>query len=283
MAEAADLASAYAHCEALLREADRDDWLATLFAPADIRPRLHALGAFAVEIGAIRTRVHQPLAGEIRIQWWQDVIDGGRATEAAAHPVAAALLDTVGATCLPREPFGEMLDAHRLMLYDDPPPDLAALEQRLAATRGVPVRLAALVLGGEDAAVAPAAAEAGIALGLDAMLRELGDGGRRVVLPAEMLRRQSTRQGEIDAGRATDGVRAVLAEIRHCVRARLANLRGRRRELGPAAPAFLTTALVEPRLRRGARAANPCAPVPDLPAWRRQIRLWRASRRGGVL
>ena len=283
MVGTADLASAFVHCEALLREADHDSWLATLFAPVAHRARLHVLGAFALEIGAIRTRVRQPLAGEIRIRWWQDAIDGERTAEAAAHPVAAALIDTIAAARLPREPFGEMLEAHRLMLYDDPPEDLAALEKRLAAAYGVPVRLAGLALGGDHVAITPAADDAGIALGLDAMLRRLGDGERHVVLPADLLRRHGTNQGEIDAGRATPEIRAAFGELRAAAMVRLGDLRKRRKTLGPAGAAFLTTTLVAPRLARSATAPDPFAPVPDLPAWRRQLRLWRASRSGGVL
>ena len=142
-----DLPAAYAHCEALLRADDPDAWLAALLAPAAARPHLHALGAFALEVGLVRSRVTQAIAGEIRLQWWQDVADGERASEAAAHPVAAALVDTISRAALPRESFGDMLDAYRVDLYDEPPADLPALERRLGGTHVTPIRLAARVLG----------------------------------------------------------------------------------------------------------------------------------------
>ncbi len=42
------------YCEALVRTADRDRYLASLFAPAAARRHLHALYAFAREISRVR-------------------------------------------------------------------------------------------------------------------------------------------------------------------------------------------------------------------------------------
>jgi phytoene synthase len=86
----------FAHCENLAREADKDRWLATLFAPADRRPHLYALYAFDVEVARVRAVAREPMAGEIRLQWWREAISGTRPGEAAAHPVAAALFETIG-------------------------------------------------------------------------------------------------------------------------------------------------------------------------------------------
>ena len=273
-----DTAAAYAHCEALLRADDPDAWLAALLAPALARPHFHALGAFALEVGLVRSRVRQAIAGEIRLQWWQDVVDGARAAEAAAHPVAAALADTIDRAALPRAPFGDMLDAYRMDLYDEPPADLPALERRLAATHAVPFRLAARALGGGPAAD-PAPDDAGIALGLGDLLDGLR-GTHRPALPVATLARHGGAPEDVAAGRATPEVRAAVADLRAAARARLAALRTKRHALGEAAPAVLRAALVEPRLSTGERAGDPFTPVPDLPQWRRQWRLWRASRGG---
>ena len=81
----------YRHCEALVRAADKDRFLATLFAPADKRGPLFALYAFNAEIASVRDRAREPMPGEIRLQWWRDVINGERTGEAAANPIAAAL------------------------------------------------------------------------------------------------------------------------------------------------------------------------------------------------
>ena len=45
----------------------------------------------------VREAVREPLAGEIRLQWWSDVLAGEGRGEVAANPVAAALLAIAGA------------------------------------------------------------------------------------------------------------------------------------------------------------------------------------------
>ena len=66
----------FQHCTALVREADRDRYLATLFAPAEHRDALYALYAFNAEIARVRDMAREPMPGEIRLQWWVDVLGG---------------------------------------------------------------------------------------------------------------------------------------------------------------------------------------------------------------
>src|SRR5258707_1821190 len=111
---------AFAHCEALLRAADKDRFLTTLFAPAEHRDALIALYAFNVEIARVREVIREPVAGEIRLQWWSDVIGGAGRGEIAAHPVAAALLASVARYRLPSEPFKALIEARTVALFNQP-------------------------------------------------------------------------------------------------------------------------------------------------------------------
>src|SRR4051812_41397535 len=117
----------YRHCEGLVRAIDKDRFLATLFAPAENRGPLFALYAFNAEIAGVRERARGPMPGEIRLQWWRDVLGGGRAGEAAANPVAAALTDTVARFALPKPRLIDLVEAHAFDLYDDPLPTFVAL------------------------------------------------------------------------------------------------------------------------------------------------------------
>src|ERR1700740_3516033 len=94
---------AFAYCAELVRAADRDRYLAALFAPAEFRGALHALHAFNIEVRRVREAAREPLPGEIRLQWWTDVLTGEREGEAAANPVAAALLASIERYWLPRD------------------------------------------------------------------------------------------------------------------------------------------------------------------------------------
>src|SRR5262249_7298828 len=82
---------AFAHCEGRLRAADKDRFLTTLFAPAEHRDALFALYAFNVEIARVREVVREPVAGEIRLQWWHDVLGGGGRGEVAVPPGRGAV------------------------------------------------------------------------------------------------------------------------------------------------------------------------------------------------
>ncbi len=84
---------AFRHCEDLVRIHDKDRYLASLFAPADLRRYLFALYAFDLEIARIKYLVSEPIAGSIRLQWWQEALVGLRPGEAAAHPVMSALFE----------------------------------------------------------------------------------------------------------------------------------------------------------------------------------------------
>src|SRR5476649_1148199 len=101
----------YQHCAALVREADRDRFLSTLFARAEHRDALFALYAFNVEIARVRELAREPMPGEIRLQWWREILSGERDGEAVAHPVAAALRETLARRGFRAEPLLELIDA----------------------------------------------------------------------------------------------------------------------------------------------------------------------------
>src|SRR6185312_10902836 len=92
----------------VVREGDRDRYLSVLFAPEAKRPALLALYAFNVEIARVRDLVHEPLPGEIRLQWWCDAIAGK--TPAAGNPPAEALIGTIRAHDLPLAAFDNYLE-----------------------------------------------------------------------------------------------------------------------------------------------------------------------------
>ena len=86
---------AFAYCAELVRANDHDRYLATLFAPAESRGALYALYAFNSEVARVREVAREPLPGEIRLQWWSDVLHSERSGEASANPVASALLAAI--------------------------------------------------------------------------------------------------------------------------------------------------------------------------------------------
>ncbi|HEX4766566.1 MAG TPA: phytoene/squalene synthase family protein [Lichenihabitans sp.] len=276
----------YGFCETVVRDGDRDAWLASLFAPASARPSLHALDAFRIEIGHVRGRVSQPLAGEIRLQWWRDAILGKARGEASANPLAAALIDTIRRHDLPRDLFDVAIDAHRGELHEPAPGSVAGLEARLDAMTGTFIRLASIVLASPAGDVPAAAGHAGIALGLCRTLQGFAEDAPRgwSAVPVEVLDRHGVGQGDVAAGVPTSAIKAALADMRALARRHLGEFSEARRTIPKAAaPAYLRLASIEPDLRRLDRQQDrdPFAPPHPLPQWRRQWILWRAAGAGG--
>jgi phytoene synthase len=275
---------AFTHCEALVRTSDKDRYLAALFAPAEARPHLHSLYAFASEIARVRAVAREPLPGEIRLQWWRDVLKGDAWGEVSANPVAAALLDTVAQCDLPKDGLIALIDAHAFDLYDDAMASLADLDAYAERTSGVLFVLAAQILGGKagaDASMA-AAAPAGIAWGVAQRLRSFPRdlGRRQMFVPLDLLGRHGVTRGEVEARHNTAGLRAVLAGLRDHVRAAFARFAAAAPAIpAPCAPAFLPATLTPQLLAwLDAAAADPFTEV-KAPQWRRQWALWRAARR----
>jgi 15-cis-phytoene synthase len=275
---------AYEYCEALVRAADRDRYIASLFAPAAGRRHLYALYAFASEIARVREAARGPMPGEIRLQWWRDALEGEDRGSVSAHPVAAALLDTIARCALPRVRLIALIDVHAFDLYDEAMPSLADLDVYAEQTAGTLFTLAAQILGGTNRAgtIAAAAAPAGIAYSVAQRLctfpRDLAR--RQLFLPLDLLERHGVSREEIEARQNAAGLRRALAALRDHARAAFARFHTAAPGIPEAcAPAFLLAALVPPVLARlDAKAADPFASV-EMPQWRRQWALWRAARK----
>jgi phytoene synthase len=271
------MADAFGYCAELIRAADRDRYVAALFAPAEHRSALYALYAFNSEVARVREVAREPLPGEIRLQWWMDVLRGERGGEAAANPVATALLASVERYRLPPDKLIELVEARRFDLYDETMATFGELETYADKTSSALFALAAQILAGTE--VEGVAEPAGRAYAIAGLMRAmpLHAARHQLYLPAELLDRHGLKATDIFAGRSSPGLNAVLAELRNVARRHLVAARERlpalRRE---ALPAFLPLALVGPMLDRLERS-DALAPA-ELTPWRRQWLLWRAAR-----
>jgi len=269
------------HCADLVREHDRDRYLATLFAPAASRDALFALYAFALEIGRVRDVAREPMPGEIRLQWWREVLEGQRDGEAAAHPLAAALVATVARYRLDAARLVAFIDAATFDLYDEPFKTLDDLDNHAALTEGLLMSVAAKILGHEGFAVEALTRHAGIALTIARLLLALPKHSARhqLYIPLEVLDRHGVARDALFAGQESDALGAALGELRRHARRQLqaATLEAGEVPAG-VMPAVLPVALVAPTLKRMNRHGyEPFAPEP-LSRLRRQWLIWRAAK-----
>ena len=280
------LASAYAHCGEALRAGNRDEWLACLFAPPDKRLHLQALYAFANELGSLRDKISQPMAGEIRLQYWRDALEGRDHGGTQANPLASALLDTITRCRLPLPPFLALIDARLFDVYDDPMPDVAALEAYGGETRSAIIRLTCLILaGGNDPGGADACGHAGVALAIAGIFRGLPRDAARgqVFLPGDILQRAGLQAADIVARRDSPALRSALTELRILARCHAATALGDPSGKNPdIALAFLLLPVAEMFLRASEKPGyHPFESPLEIPQWRRQWVMWLAARRTG--
>ena len=270
------------HCADLVREADRDRYLATLFAPAEHRDALLSLYAFNVEIARVRDLAREPMPGEIRLQWWREALAGTRDTEAAAHPVAAALREMLTRYGLSADPLQALIDAHTFDLYDAPMASLQEFDEYAGDTRGAVFAFAAAILGGLTPEAQALSRHAGIAYTVAGVLTNLplNAARRQLFVPQDLLGRHGVVPEAVFARENSEPLRAALADLRAHAREHLVAGQAAFGNMPPAAlPALLPVATVGAVLRRMARpGADPFSPQP-LSLIRRQWLLWRAARR----
>lgn len=273
----------YEHCEALVRERDRERFLATLFAPAAVRPHLFALYAFALEIAHVPDAVREPMAGEIRLQWWREALAGERAEEAKANPVAAALLDTVRQKNLPPQALSELVDARQFDLLGQPMESREKLYSYLDAICGSIFNLAGKIL--DQAFVGTdASRQAGRAAGITRILRNFAfDVSKgRLFVPLDLLAAHDVHTASVLGGENSAGLRAAFDELQGDAQMELTRLRAMS---VPASvlPAFLPVALIPLYLARMRKTGyDPFRSDPAVSGLRTQFALWRAARSGKV-
>jgi phytoene synthase len=273
--------SNFDYCAMLVREADRDRYLATLFAPAEHRDGLFALYAFNVEIAQVRDKAREPLPGEIRLQWWREMLEGARDGEAAANPVAAALKETLAQYGFVAAPLLELIDARIFDLYDEPMATLADLELYAIRTQSPLFAMAAGILSRGAALPELFTLDAGVAYTIGGLLSSFGrhSARRQLYVPLEILDRHGVNREDIFAGEESQSLLAALADMRAVARSHLKAAQANMKSAPPEIlPTFLPLAMVGAQLRRMDRSNYQPFAFEPIAQWRRQWLMWRAAR-----
>lgn len=263
----------------IAREADPDRSLSALFAPREARVDLFALYALNAELSRVAELVSEPGLGAIRLQWWRDAIERAASGEAIGHPVADAFGETLRHRKLSRNRVSALIDARNFDVETKIMPDMATLDTYLGHTAGTVFALAAEILGARGESVEQAARSAGKAYGLTGLMRALPVHAARglIFLPEDALLRCGTSPGEVLAGKMSQGLHDLLAELRVKAREALRDARSRIAVLDHAArSAFVSLSLVDPYLasleKKGRDPLHEIADINPL------YRLWRLAR-----
>ncbi len=153
------------YIQAELKTNDPERYLACLYLPEAIRHCAMTLYAFDAEIARIPHLVSEPMPGEIRIQWWRDLIKSGG--NVGSGPLAEALLEVAKEHKLQPDVLDNYLEARIFDLYQDPMPDMGTYEGYLGETVSSFLNMIALASGQErNSNLADACGHAGVAIGI---------------------------------------------------------------------------------------------------------------------
>jgi phytoene synthase len=95
-----------------VRQADRDRFLAALFAPEPQRRGLLALLALDHELARTRSVTREPMLARIRLQWWRDAVaEAAGEGRPRAQPIVESLSETVRRHALPAARLIDLIDA----------------------------------------------------------------------------------------------------------------------------------------------------------------------------
>ena len=159
-----------------VRAADRDRFLAALFAPEPARRGLLALLAFDHELARTRTVTREPMLARIRLEWWREATaEAVGAAMPRAQPIVESLSEIARRHDLTAEGLTALIDAREEEI--DGPLDVLRAGQALAD-------LQLDVLAVRDAATRDAARAIGAAW-------LMGEGPERDALLAEARARRS--------------------------------------------------------------------------------------------
>ncbi|WOH47385.1 phytoene/squalene synthase family protein [Bradyrhizobium sp. sBnM-33] len=281
MSAAATSNGSAAYCADLVRTHDFVRYASTLFLPQVQRRALLSIYASNVEILRVREQVSQPLPGEIRLQWWTDMLEGAGHGGIEGNPVAAELLQTIGEFRLPIEPLSRLIEEHQFDLYNDPMPSMAALEGYVTDTASALFSLAARIAAQPSAAVDHLARHAGLAQGMAQVIAALPlDAARRqLFVPLQLLQQHGSGMEQVFSGKQTPQARAAIDHLIDEARKHLGTAFELLAHVPPQVrPIFLPLAVVRRDLERMSRAdVDPF--VPHVTSRLRTLwRLWRASR-----
>ena len=242
------------YCRDAVKTQDHDRYLTALFAPASERRGLFALYAFNQEVARTAEVVSEAMLGEIRLQWWRDAIGEIFAGKPREHLVVAELAALRSAAAVKQADFETLIEGRAADLDQDPPADLAALEQYLEATSASLMRLALQASGAEiDETAEKAARHLGIAWGLIGLLRSVPFHARqkRIYLPQDHLFAAGVKLPDLFELRGSDAIDGVAMRLAKRAAEHLEEGRSAARALPSAAlPALLPAVLAGRYLRR---------------------------------
>lgn len=107
--------------------------------PLEIQQSIFVIYSFFAELDGLAVKVSEPMLGEIRCQWWYDIITN----KTPESPLAEALIEAMDKHAWPEKPLLDMINAKIFDLYANPMDNKAGFEAYAGHTYSTLVHLSA--------------------------------------------------------------------------------------------------------------------------------------------
>ncbi len=278
-----------AFCQDQLRKFDPLHHFMALASLEIHRPALMVLHCFLDEIERIPLQVSEPTMGEIRLQWWLDVIARentdleGRDGLENIGPVASCLKLIQRNYNLSPDHLIQIIEARKFDLYNDPMPDWDTFETYAGETQALPLLLAAQILNdGIVPEISDLCGNAAMAICLTKQLTNFARNANRqkLYLPFGEFSEAQVNEAQIWVLESEEDIISVLKPIAnkshdHHVQAQQEFNSLKEKGQAHLGSAFLELALVSARLKQWKK--KPLAPK-NIPLWKQYWSIWRYGR-----
>ena len=261
-------------------------WHALQFTDRTLRPGVNALVALRGELLDAALAQRDPAIARMRLAWWRE--ESARIAQTQArHPVGVALAALASEARPEAEYLEEMIEGAEMDLEGQQPADEGQLMLYLHRSSGVLHELIAQVCGVSDPASERSVRRYAQRLGQGLRLAEIGRDlfadarSGRCYLPQVWLDAHDVTLRDIEAGQATDGIRALTRTAARRAGELVAEAAGHLpvEERPRQRTGLVLLALYKPLVARLERTGTPLSEPPAQRGFGSLFTAWNAARR----
>lgn len=211
------------YCLELVRKNDYENFLCTLLLPHNIKSATFAIRAFNVEVAQVEDQVSDNRIGAMRLQFWTDAVNNIYNDQPPRNPVSLELHRILQRHKLSKRYFKRLIDARLNKLSNSIFVDLESLERYCDYTASSIYYLILEVNGTANVNADHAASHFGKAHGLVTLIRSVPYNARKrvIVLPQDVLLRNSVSSESVFQGQSSAGIRDAVFEVASCAKQHL--------------------------------------------------------------
>nr|CAD7452260.1 unnamed protein product [Timema tahoe] len=208
------------------RQFDHENFLCTLLLPHDCRTSAFAIRAFNIEVARVQDQISDPRIGQMRLKFWEDIIESIFKNKAHKHPVALELHRASKKHKLSKRYLKRLITARSNQLNISGFPDLEAMEVYSEGSVSSVYYLLLETAGVENVHADHAASHLGKAQGISNILRSVFHNIQHsvVALPQDVLLKHSVSHETVLRAECNKALMEVFFDIANRAKQHLAKI-----------------------------------------------------------